>query len=215
MSEKGYKIRHKSEAHFVTFAVVQWIDVFSRKQYRDILVDSLNFCRENKGLQVHAWCIMSNHVHLIISAKKEDLSDILRDFKKFTSKQIISAIENNEHESRREWMLDLFRKNAAQVSYNKNYQFWRQDNQPKECFGPAFAVQKLNYIHNNPVAAGIVSKAEDYVYTSAIDYHNQKKCGLIKISFLKSTLPAFCWQVIEAARKAALIEAFLEFSTAW
>ena len=121
MSERGYKIRNKKEAHFVTFTVVNWIDVFTRKQYRDIVVDSMIYCQKNKGLLVHAWCIMSNHMHLIASAVDENLSDILRDLKKFTSKQIIAAIEKNEHESRKEWVLELFKRNANHVSHNKNY----------------------------------------------------------------------------------------------
>ena len=79
----GYKIRNQTETHFITFAVVYWIDVFSRKQYRDIVVDSLRYCQQNKGLILHAWVIMSNHVHFIISAQDDSkLSDILRDFKK-------------------------------------------------------------------------------------------------------------------------------------
>jgi len=80
MSDGGYKIRNQKEIHFVSFAIVEWIDVFTRKEYRDILVDSIRFCQESKGLLLHAWCVMSNHVHLIASAKNENLSDILRDF---------------------------------------------------------------------------------------------------------------------------------------
>jgi len=76
--------------------------VFTRTEYRDILIESLKFCQKEKGLLLHGWCIMSNHVHLIMSAKNENLSDILRDFKKFTSKKIFAAIEKNEYESRRE-----------------------------------------------------------------------------------------------------------------
>ena len=72
----------------MTFAVVEWVDVFTRKEYRDILLESLRFCQENKGLLVHAWCVMSNHVHLMGSSKTQDLSGTLRDFKKFTGKQV-------------------------------------------------------------------------------------------------------------------------------
>ena len=92
MSIGGYKIRNKEEIHFITFAVVEWIDVFTRKQYRDILLESIRYCQNEKGLILYAWCIMSNHVHLMAAAKDNNLSDILRDFKKFTSKQIIAAI---------------------------------------------------------------------------------------------------------------------------
>ena len=102
MNEGGYKIRNQAAIHFLTFAVVEWVDVFTRKEYRDIVLNSLKHCQDEKDLLLHCWCIMSNHVHLIASAKNNDLSDILRDFKKFTSKQIIAAIEANRHESRKD-----------------------------------------------------------------------------------------------------------------
>lgn len=186
MADGGYKIRNKKEIHFVTFAVevpiaIGRVDVFTRKEYRDIIVESLRFCQKEKGLLLHGWCIMSNHIHLIASAKNENLSDILRDFKKFTSKQIIAAIIKNEMESRKEWMLSIFEAQAQKNSHNVNYQFWRQDNQPKELYSPAFTVQKLNYIHNNPVEAGLVEKAEDYLYSSARNYVHGNDSGLVEI----------------------------------
>ena len=127
---------------------------------------------------------MSNHLHLVISAKNNDLSDILRDFKKFTSKQIIATIEANQHESRREWMLRIFREEGEQNIRNKTYQFWRQDNQPQELYSAAFIFQKINYIHNNPVEAGIVDKPEEYLYSSARNYFHTRKCGLLDVVFL-------------------------------
>lgn len=184
MSDSGYKIRNKEGTHFITFAVVEWVDVFTRKEYRDILLDSIRHCQKEKYLVVHAWCIMSNHVHLVISAKNNNTSDILRDFKKFTSKQIIKAIIENEQESRRDCMLHIFKKNGTENSRNTTCQFWRQDNQPKELFSEKFTEQKLNYIHNNPVEAGIVEKAEEYIYSSARDYFYGKQFGLLEIDFL-------------------------------
>ena len=90
MSDRGYTIKNQNAIHFITFAVVQWIDVFSRKDYADILVESLKYCQANKGLKIHAWYIMSNHVHLMISAQAPNkLSDVLRDLKKFTSNNIM------------------------------------------------------------------------------------------------------------------------------
>ena len=124
---------------------------------------------------------MSSHVHLLASSLNRDLSGALRDFKKFTGKKLIEAIINNAQESRKEWMLRIF-KDAGKANSSTNFQFWRQDNQPKECYSPAFTVQKLNYIHNNPVEAGIVDKAEEYVYSSARDHYYQKNCGLFKRS---------------------------------
>ena len=183
MAEKGYKIRNQEGLHFITFAVVEWVDVFTRQQYRDIVVESLKYCIDNKGLQLHAWVIMSNHVHFIVSAKETyQLSDILRDFKKFTAVKIITAIKNNTRESRKEWMLAIFRTKGNENSRNSTNQFWRQDNQPIELTTNKMIEQRLNYLHNNPVEAGIVSNPLDYLYSSAKDYAQEK--GLIKIELL-------------------------------
>ena len=163
---------------------MEWVDVFTRKAYCDIVLDSIRFCQAEKGLALHAWCLMSNHLHLIGSAKNEDLSDILRDFKKFTSKQIIEAIINNKQESRKGWMLRIFKEEGSKNSRNKSYQFWRQDNQPQELYSPKFVFQKINYMHYNPVIAGIVERPEHYLYSSARDYNATKKCGLLDLEFL-------------------------------
>ncbi len=127
---------------------------------------------------------MSNHAHLIISANENNVSDILGDFKKFTSKKIIKTIKDHPGESRRDWMLKIFKDAGEKNSRNSDYQFRQQDNQPKIIYTPTFAAQKLEYIHNNPVDAGIVEKAEKYIYGSARDYYYGKQCGLIRIEFI-------------------------------
>jgi putative transposase len=182
MAEGGYKIRNAGGIHFVTFAVVEWVDVFSRKEYKDVLIESLAFCQEKKGLVLYGWCIMSNHVHFMASAQNNNLSDILRDFKKYTSTQIVSSILKNQQESRKDWMMNIFEKAGRENSRNTGHQFWRQDNHPIECFSPDFTRQKMDYLHNNPVAAGIVFNPEDYVYSSAGDYAGRK--GLLKVELL-------------------------------
>lgn len=184
MSLGGYKIRDKEGIHFITFAVVEWIDVFTRREYSDILLNSIKHCQQEKGLILHCWCLMSNHVHLVVSAKEHNTSYILRDLKKYTSKQIIKAIEEHPGESRKEWMLKLFKQAGNSNSRNTHYQFWRQDNQPKELYSEKFTNQKLEYIHNNPVEAGIVDKAEEYLYSSARDYYTGKNCGLLQLELL-------------------------------
>jgi putative transposase len=184
MDEGGYKIRNQAAIHFITFAVVSWVDVFTRKEYCDVVLDSLRYCQEHKCLRLHCWCVMSNHLHLIASAENHDLSDILRDFKKFTSKKILSAIETNRRESRKEWMMEIFKKAGESNSRNKTYQFWRQDNHPEELYSSKFIFQKMNYTHNNPVRAGLVERPEHYLYSSARDYFHRKKCGLLDLIFL-------------------------------
>jgi len=81
-------------------------------------------------------------------------------------------------------MLKIFIEEGTKNSRNKIYHFWRQDNQPQELYSPKFFFQKLNYIHNNPLVAGIVEKPEHYLYSRARDYFERKKCGLLHLSFL-------------------------------
>ena len=100
-------ISDQSAMHFITCTVVQWADVFTRRAYIEIIEDSLNFCIEHKGLIVHGYVVMSNHIHFLIQAKDNNLSDVLRDFKKFTSQRITKAIEENEKESRKRWLMWL------------------------------------------------------------------------------------------------------------
>ncbi|OJJ14193.1 transposase [marine bacterium AO1-C] len=181
--DKPYQISNPDGIYFITFAVVEWVDVFTRQRYSEIVLESLRYCQRKKGLIVYAWCIMSNHLHLILSAKPDfSLSDILRDFKKFTAKAIIQSIQQ-EPESRRNWMLWIFKSVGAKNSRNKKYQFWQQHNQPEELISNYFTEQKLNYLHQNPVTAGIVSKAEDYIYSSARNYAGE--LGLLDIQFLE------------------------------
>jgi REP element-mobilizing transposase RayT len=168
-SNEGYKIREQSKAHYVTFTIVDWIDVFTRKRYKDIVLESFAYCQNNKGMVLLGYVIMSNHIHAIIQSENEDLSGLIRDFKKHTAKQIIASIKN-EPESRREWMLNHFTKAAAQHSRNKNYQFWKYGNHPEEIYSEKFLWSKLDYIHLNPVRAGLVKKASEYLYSSASNY---------------------------------------------
>ncbi len=179
---RNYKIQNKDGIYFITFATVGWIDVFTRSIYREILLDSVKFCQKEKGLVVYCWCIMSNHIHLILRSKSSNLSGTIRDLKKYTSKKCIEAIRT-ENESRREWMLPLFKSAGLINSNNSTYQFWRQDNKPIELFSNEVFDQKLQYIHMNPVESGIVENPEDYLYSSARDYAGVK--GLVDIEFLE------------------------------
>jgi len=184
MSDRGYAIKDQFGIHFLTFSVVQWVDVFSRKEYADTVVESLKFCQEKKGLKIHAWCIMSNHVHLILSTTAPNkLSDVLRDFKKFTSNKIIEAISENTKESRRNWMLWIFKRAGEENNRNKDHQFWQQENHPVECNTNEVLDSRMKYLHENPVRAGLVRYEQDYVYSSAVDYYTTEK-GLLDIVFV-------------------------------
>ena len=119
---------------------------------------------------MYGWVVMSNHVHLLIRSNKENLSDIIRDFKKITSGKIVKAIASNEKESRKSWLLWLF-KNGDKVI------FWQEGYHGEEIITKSFFETKLKYIHQNPVRAGIV---EEYINSSCGDYNGIRK-GLLDL----------------------------------
>ena len=134
----GYKISNQNALHYLTLTTVGWVDVFTRQCYRDIVLESLAYCQREKGLILHAYVIMSNHIHMIAQAQAPSrLSDILRDFKKFTSAMIIKSIQE-ESESRRDWLLLLFRYHARFNKNNSVHQLWQSDNHPIELYSPDF-----------------------------------------------------------------------------
>ena len=131
------------DLYFITLTVVDWVHIFTRQIYKDYLVDNLAFCQKNKGLEIIAYVIMTNHVHLIARSLK-NLSDWLRDFK-------------------------LFRRHGITNDLNKDFQVWQNGSYPV-CLPLNYVSmieQKTSYIHNNPVRAGIVPEAHMYTYSSA------------------------------------------------
>jgi REP element-mobilizing transposase RayT len=150
--------------------VVGWIDVFTRKNHKMLIISALKHCQKEKALELFGYCIMSNHIHLIARAcGKYQLSNILRDFKKYTSKAIIDQIQD-EPESRRRWMLDYFKKTASLNKRHSGYQVWENGNHAEVIYSNNFFDQKLDYIHNNPVKELIVERPEDYIFSSARNY---------------------------------------------
>lgn len=167
-----YKILNQHEPYFLTLTTVGWIDIFTRKSYRDVVLDSLRFCQREKQLIIAAYVIMSNHIHLVVQVPENshwNLSEVIRDFKKFTANTILKMVET-EPESRREWLMHMFEYFARFNRNNRYLQFWQQDNHPIETFNMPILRQKIDYIHLNPVRAGIVEKPEDYLYSSASNY---------------------------------------------
>ena len=172
--------------YFVSFATVNWIDVFTRQQYFDVLVESVNYCRTNKFMELYAYCFMPNHacpernrrIHLNFKSSNEQPMELLRDFKKFTAKKILEAITNNPQESRKEWLLwklvlsevERFEKAGKSNSNITKYQFWQHHNKPIELWSENVVKQKIDYIHNNPVVSGFVTNPIDWKYSSARNF---------------------------------------------
>jgi len=167
---EAYQIKDQDATYYVTFQVVGWADVFSRKVYRDIILDSFTFCRQTKGLELFAYVIMTNHIHCIMRSKNGDLSDLVRDFKKHTSKQILKGIDENRKESRKKWLQMIFAYHAKFNKRSDTQQLWTHEGHAVELSTNNMIDTGLTYIHDNPVRAGWVEQAEDYLYSSARNY---------------------------------------------
>jgi len=192
--KEGYIIRDQEKVHFITATVVDWVDVFTRKSYKDVFIESLEFCIQKKGMILYGYVIMSNHIHLIVQSDNGKLSDLLRDFKKFTASSILEKIQS-EPESRREWMLERFKKATKTHNRNKNYQFWQYGNHAEEIYSVKFMRSKLDYIHLNPVKTDVVENMEHYMYSSARNYINKE--GILSITPVDNP-------VIEVLKKASI-----------
>jgi REP element-mobilizing transposase RayT len=184
MSGDRYTISDQNAMHFLTFTIIDWVDVLSRKEYKLAIVDSMNYCIKEKGLIVYGWVIMSNHLHVIWEAKDGNkLSDIIRDFKKFTAKNIIQMIIN-EPESRKVWILKKFEYAGSRLNRVSKYKFWKDSNHAicLDDLDTEIIEQKLEYLHNNPVEAMLVPRAHDYIFSSAGDYEGEK--GLVNVKLI-------------------------------
>jgi len=141
------------DTYFMTFSVRRLYYLFDRYNRWDILLDSLKYCQKHKGLKIYNWVFMLNHIHLIIQS--EDVSGLVRDFKKYTSKKLKDNILKTEPD-----ILKLFDNDGE-------FQFWEKGNMPKIIESDEFYVQKARYIELNPVKKSYVKRAEDWVYSSA------------------------------------------------
>ena len=178
---EAYQIKDHEMPYFLMFQIVGWADVFTGRVYRDFILESLTYCRLEKGLYLYGYVIMSNHIHLVVQQKDGKLSDWVRDFKKLTSKKLLRMILENLQESRREWLKMIFEYHAAYNKRSGDLQFWTHENHAMELYRPEMIAGRMAYIHDNPVRAGLAEKPEGYLYSSARNYSGLK--GLIEVDY--------------------------------
>jgi len=159
-----YTIKEPNFPYFITCTVVQWIPIFTRKPYFDILLDSLQFCRQQKGLKLHAYVILDNHLHLMVAGDK--LSGIIRDFKSHTARQIIARLTQDQ----KTWVLNQLQYYKQSTKIRSAYQVWQEGFHPQQIISVEMLHQKVDYLHHNPVRAGLVARPEDWLYSSAGHY---------------------------------------------
>lgn len=175
-----YQADNPEGIYFTTSTIVQWIDLFTRRELQEVVIDSLKYCQREKGLIIFAWSLMPSHLHIISTASNGPIttSDIMRDFKKHTSKAIVKTIDEI-NESRSNWLMSAF-EFAGRLNHKiKDYKVWQDGYHPEEIITQPFMDQKLDYIHYNAVKAGFVNEPHHYALSSATDYAGGK--GLLDV----------------------------------
>lgn len=172
------RIKDTHEYNFMTSSIVKGLPVFESEEVKMILINSLKFCQENKGLEIAGWVLMINHFHLIArAAEGKKLSGIMRDFKRFTATQLKNYFFEKDPEHP---YVEAFKKRALSNRKNNQFQIWEEGLYAHILNSDKRFYQKLEYIHSNPVRARLVAKPEDYKWSSAIDFAGGK--GLLELS---------------------------------
>lgn len=172
----------RKDCHFITFNVADWVDVFIRPVYKQIIVHSLNHFIEHNRIAVFSWCLMTNHLHLVLQTKDDSpVASFEKDFKNFTTKKILEAIAV-EPPVRRKWMMARFENFSNVLGIMKKYQVWQTCSNPIhiDLFHTSLLTEYILYIHSNPVRDRVVTASEDYLYSSARDYACMQ--GLVNIT---------------------------------
>ncbi len=157
----------------MTFTVVCWADVFTRKNHKETIVNALQYCIRNKGLNVYAYCLMTNHLHLIANCNEPfQLKDTIRDFKRHSARRVLNQIVH-EPDSRREHFMAIFKEAAQNHSKRGTYKFWKTGNHAIEVYSEKFLWSKIHYIHQNPVVQNYVNQPEHWLYSSASNYFEE------------------------------------------
>ncbi|MGZ8549147.1 MAG: transposase [Chitinophagaceae bacterium] len=174
----------KQAGYFITFNTVDWVDVFIRPVYKQVVVHTLNHFIDNKGLMVHGWCLMTNHLHLLVQAKDGYvIAEIEKEFKSFTTTKIMEAIDT-EPEARKDWMMKRFENFGNLLGLMKKYHIWQSSSSPQfiDLRKTEALIEHFTFIHDNPVRDRFVDTAADYPYSSARDYAGMN--GLVNITKL-------------------------------
>ncbi len=150
--------------YFITITVIEWINIFTKLEYFEILKNSLKYCINNKGMILYEYVFMTNHIHLIArtNEKSQGLDAIIRDFKRFTTQEFKKLLKNDN----RKYILRLI-KNSLKLKKESEFQIWQRENYPEEIYSDDFCNTKIEYIWHNPVLKGYVLNPEDWLFSSA------------------------------------------------
>jgi len=164
MGRNRYKIFESDYPCFITSSIIGGIPLFSEPMIARIILDSLMFIQKEKKIELIAYVIMENHLHCIMTG--EALSKEIMLFKSFTARSIINLLKQT---GRTKW-LTILRLLKRYHKKDSTYQFWQEGFHPQQIMSEKMMMQKIDYIHNNPVKRGFVDCSEYWRYSSARNY---------------------------------------------
>ena len=173
MARSRYKIIDRSQPHFLTCTILDWIPLFMNPEIVEIILDSLRFLQQQARLTLYAYVIMENHIHLI--AASDDLGKEIGDFKSYTARKIIEYLKTRGSIH----LLEKFRRGKLSHRIDRTYQVWQEGVHPKLIQGPEMMRQKIEYIHANPIRRGYIDEAAHWRYSSARNYIGEP--GIIEV----------------------------------
>ncbi len=177
-----YEIQNHQKLYFISLTTAYGVDIFVRDEYREVIIESLQYCQENKGLEIYAWCLMPSHLHLIGASSQESILDILQDLKIYTARKLRLVITDNQQENRKNWMIRLFEW-AGKIHHKQDYwDIWQPNHHVTPLLTSESILEKLAYIHLSPVASGFIDTASAWIYSSARDYEGEN--GLLKMYYI-------------------------------
>jgi REP element-mobilizing transposase RayT len=173
MTRTGYRIFEVEHPYFLTCTIVGWLAVFTRPEAVQILFDSWNFLEKERDFRLYGYVVLENHLHVIASAPH--LANAIKSFKMYTARHIIDLLETHGAKV----LLKQLRALKLRHKTDSEYQCWEEGSKPKQIDGDVMMLQKLEYIHNNPVKRGYVDDPVHWRYSSARNYAGMP--GLIKV----------------------------------
>ena len=156
--------------YFITASTVGWKPLFSESEYAEIVLNSLAWLRQEKRMALYAFVLMSTHLHAILLPLDRPIGELLQNFGSFTAHKILHKLR----EENRKDMLDFFHTHRRNSSLE--HSIW-QDIQAKNIYTEKFLLQKMEYIHQNPIAKewNLVRDRGDYKYSSACFYDKDQQ----------------------------------------
>jgi len=173
MARSRYRIFDDSYPYFLTSTCVAWLPIFSRPEFVEVLFNSWRFLQQERQIDILAYVVMENHVHWI--ATGPELSNRVGNFKSYTARNIIDEMKQRNYETLRQ-EIAFYR---ARHKRDQEFQLWQEGSDPKRIASEEVLMQKIEYIHNNPLRRGYVDDPIAWRYSSARIYAGQP--GLLDV----------------------------------